>query len=52
MKFISYIYQGKPDYGILNQNSQIVPLATILSSLNYDVPPDLLAFIIEIRSDN
>lgn len=47
MKFISYIYQGKPDYGILNQNSQIVPLATILSSLNYDVPPDLLAFIIE-----
>ncbi len=47
MKFISYIYQGKPDYGILNQNSQIVPLAIILSSLNYDVPPDLLAFIIE-----
>lgn len=47
MKFIFYIYQGKPDYGILKQNSQIVPLPIILSSLNYEVPPDLLAFIIE-----
>ncbi len=44
MKFISYIYDGKEGYGIVDKNS-IVPMAKILQHLDKEVPENLLEFI-------
>lgn len=50
MKFISYIYDGKEDYGIFNNNS-IIPMTNLLKYLGKEVPKTLLDFI-RIYSDS
>lgn len=50
MKFISYIYDGREDYGILDKGS-IVPMASLLGHLGKAIPENLLEFI-RIYSDS
>ena len=50
MKFISYIYDGREDYGILDKGS-IVPMASLLGHLGKEIPENLLEFI-RIYSDS
>jgi len=50
MKFISYIYDGREDYGILDKCS-IVPMASLLGHLGKAIPENLLEFI-RIYSDS
>ena len=44
MKFISYIYDGKEGYGIVDENS-IVPMNALLKVLGKNTPESLLDFI-------
>lgn len=50
MKFISYIYNDKEGYGIVDKNS-IVPMAILLNHLGREIPESLLEFI-SIYSDS
>ena len=50
MKFISYIYDGKEDYGIVDKDS-IVPMAGLLEHLGKEIPENLLEFI-RVYSDS
>ena len=51
MKFISYIFDKKEDYGILSKDGKIVfPMEVLLSKLNKEVPKNLLDFV-KISSD-
>lgn len=52
MKFVSYIYDDRPDYGVLNMDeSRIIPMELILKDLNKEYPKNLLKFI-QIYSDS
>lgn len=44
MKFISYVYDGKEDYGIVDKNS-IVPMSILLKHIDRETPANLLEFI-------
>ena len=46
MKYISYVYNGINNYGILSSDkTQIVPMKELLNSLAKDLPENLLGFI-------
>lgn len=52
MNFISYVHDGKENYGILKDNkTSIVPMNKILDKIGQEVPSNLLQFI-QIYSDN
>lgn len=46
MKFVSYIYEEKAHYGLLNvKETRVVPMELILKDLNKECPESLLKFI-------
>lgn len=51
MKFVSYIYDSKNDYGILSEDeNSVIPMKVLLSKLNMEIPENLIEFI-RISSD-
>lgn len=46
MKFISYIYDGKENYGVLDENdTKVIPMELLLEKINKEIPKNLQEFI-------